>query len=183
MNDNELNRARKNYEKQLKQNKICLAKKEEAIKLLEDPNVKRFLDLQKYLKYQEPTSVDMAEKAFNLARLSSINSNQIFVYAGSYDCSGNCVSNTNDSIVEKSFWDLETVDTVQIPILDCPSFEKEHLIIYMPEFIRTTEDFNRSYFKLRRYFLSELIDKPQDEVIKSLRKHKNIERILERKDL
>ena len=53
----------------------------------------------------------------------------------------------------------------------------------MPKFVRTVQDFNCNYFKLRRYFFSELMNKTQNEVVNTLKKTKNIEKILERKNL
>ena len=182
MKDKELNQARRNYEKELQLNRTSLTRKEEAKRLLHDPNVRKFLSLQKYLNYQEPTDIDMIEKAFNLVSIYSENSNQILVYAGSYDNSGNFFINS-DNIGEKVFWDLETMKVFNISIDEFSDFEMNHFIIYMPKFVRTVQDFNCNYFKLRRYFFSELMNKTQNEVVNTLKKTKNIEKILERKNL
>ena len=183
MNEAELERARKNYNKQIKLNEKKLLKHEEVKELLNDSNVKRYIELQKYLNYSEPTKIDMAEDAFGYVKISRESSNNILVYVGSYNDGGDILLMDNEEIGEKSFWDLETTEIYNIPINDCGEFEKNNFIIYMPEFVRTREEYDKGYFKLRRYFFSELIDKPQEEVVKALKKRKTIETILKDKSL
>lgn len=181
MNEQELDCARKRFVGLENKNKKSLMRQEEVKKLLKDPTVQKYLSLEKYLKYKELSKREIAYTAFSSVNISKESSNKILVYIGSYNDFGQMLSENDLEIKNKTFWDLETMEIYNVPLAECDKFEKQHLIIFIPFQVSSSEEYSRIFFKIRSYFFEQLIDNSQEEVTKRLRKKRNIERIISKK--
>ena len=167
-----LEQYRKEYNT-LKQEKEALIKAQEELKeLLEDENVQRYIELADLvdLEYKPEDDYKLAEKAYSISKNND--TNKIMVYMGSYiwNRDAEITYEDNPNATYKAYMDLESLDAYNITLDKVEEFEKNHITIYNPVDMPISHEYSRNFFKIRRWYLMELISKTPYEVINLLKK-------------
>lgn len=184
MNQKYIEKMRQENEKILKKMEEEKAKRKRYEELKENPFVKEFISLQDYENFKpmsEKERIDIIKPLI----VKRIDSNLIYVDQGTYIKTGTMYSENeyltfpnNKEADYRSYRDLETGEVENIPMKDVERFEREYLVIHMPEEYMTLScDYSAGYYLLQRWFFKELLTKPQHEVVKSLMDRETIARI------
>lgn len=177
MNAEELNQARQNFLDNLEQHKEILELKREAISLLENPFVQRFLELQEYIKVDTSTEKQLIEQAFRDIAFKTYDSNQIMVFVGTYASDNSLISENAMDAEYNKYLDLETQELYKVCTNKVKDFEKDYLVVYIPNLSLNPRKYMENYFKLKEYFFGELMNNPQNIVIKKLQKKDTIDKL------
>ena len=171
MNNYEIKYAKEKYDSMLEEkNKVDLAKI--RLKRLEQTSeVKTYLEIIEFLKNNDKycNKQEMLYASFSKVATLTTNSNNILVYMGAYKINNLLALVLSD---EKDadficYEDLETENLYKINPISKKEFEEEHNIIYLD-----TKNYNEGIKKLRIQFFKQLLNKPQEEVVKKLIKGK-----------
>ncbi len=179
LRDADLAKVREEFRKNLKESSDFSSYKKELKRLEENEYVKRYLELLELVDRddKEPTVEELVSLAYQNANVSirDEDSNHIMVYVGTY-CKDTDMHHDNDSLTlndsnasYKAYLDLETQQAYNIAMDKTEEFEREFLTLYLPiENKLDHHDYMSQYFELQTWFKKELMQTPQDMVIKKL---------------
>ena len=185
MTDEEIQKARDNYNRIITDNNIlknftCSAK-EELEELEKDPKVKRYIYLKDisdfyrvsddYDKYRDDYS--LRNSVFTDIANKTKHSNKIYVFMGFFDRAEN-ITVEKEKIRYALFSDLETLETVTIPYRDYFSFIENNKVI------KDIDEYKERYkgyyeyrlFKIRKEFFNDLIESKQEDAVQKILKSK-----------
>lgn len=175
MNNKEIELARKKYDKlipaQQKENLEQL--REELRILMENPDVKKYLELSSLVEEENEKISSVVEQTFGKIATKTKDSSNLLVFIGFYSSSlpTGCLSPLkmkNPHARYKYYINIETFEIISVLVNEAEDFEKRNNVIYLD----APSNHHHSNFyligceKIRTEFFKQLIDKPQDEVIK-----------------
>lgn len=180
MNNDELLKFRSRYNKEIKNNDKAISKKQEVLELLENPDVKRFLSLKKYIDYKEKSISEIIKDSFSSIKIDTKNSNNILVYVGTYNEKDKFVKDVKIKKGYKTYLDLETIDSIHVDLSEVSEFEKGNDIIYISDCRDSSSQYMDDFFRLREYFFERLVSCSQEEVIEEFKCGKVIKKVFEK---
>ena len=174
MNDNEIKKGRKKYNKLHKEKEYYLNKKQELEELKKDPKVQQYLETVKFLdrhtdkEYQEDV---MRHNAFkNLAKRTK-NSNNIFIFMGFRNKRSNMAIDPK-LIDYAAFMNIETMELEIVNYSNYKQFCSDNKIIFISDgyTYNPSDYYMEEFLKLRKKYLSSLIELDQEEAIEGILK-------------
>jgi len=160
----------------LKQEKEALIKAQKELKeILKDENVQRYIELADLvdLDYKPEEDYRLAEKAYGISKNND--TNKIMVYMGTFiwdrvEKEEYLTFDNDPDATYKAYMDLESLEAHNIALDKVSEFEQNYTTIYSPSKMFSSSDYSRNFFKIRHWYLMELITKTYAEVINTLKK-------------
>ena len=153
MNNDELNRFRKNYYKKL----------EESINEKDSITIDDFNNIIKKVLIQ--------------TKIENESSNKIMVYVGSYAVNKNQLStkevltyDENINAKYKKYIDIETQEVYRVDISNVKEFEKEYITVKLPVSMYNFQEYLKNYNDFRETFFKKLIYNSQEEIVDRVKK-------------
>ena len=175
MTEEELNLAKKRFEKCQAENKRNLRLKEEALQLRQTPEVQRYLELIGFKSYQEKSEKDLIREAFKETRVNSSYSNSIWIYIGTYKSNnireGDKMVLYNDPEASYSLYkELETENEIPVGVKCRKDFEKENTVL-KPVFDELSSfTYHRKFKDIQDEYYNDLINGTASSAIQKVRK-------------
>lgn len=178
MNNEELKKARKRYRIALIENKRILEIKQEIEELKQTEEVIRYLELLKFENLQIETAEELINRAFAPIISNTEESNNIYVFMGSYT---KHYGNTADTLspIKNALWtdynkyvDLETERCIQIPKRNIESFEKTHIVIdnKVPTLSTNFQDYYENFSKIQFVYYKTLTYTTKEKSLTKIKK-------------
>lgn len=172
MNDREIKLGRKKYNKLKNEKQNYLNKKKELEELKNDPSVKRFLEISKYVdKHSDKEFEDEKMKFDSFKNLASRteNSKNILVFMGFRNERDNMAIDPK-KIQYAVFMDIETMELGIIKYSEYDFFCKNHQIVFITDgyTYKPSDYYMERFLKLREKYLSSLVELNQEEAIERL---------------
>lgn len=172
MKEKELKMAKERYIKTKKMLEMIPELELRLEKLKGDSKVKEYIGLNKILtdvangEYTEEKIIDLS---YGEAALNTEDSNNIFIYMGSYDLAKNKVGYYYPFVEYDLYWDLETKTEFYINYDKRKDFEKENNVIFLrSKFSETSlEELQIIFGKVREEFLNGLVETSQKNAVNS----------------
>lgn len=182
MKETIIQEVREKYYRAKKEKETLLSYKEELSTLLEDKNVQRFMELSKLVNcsYQGPSEETLITQSYQEVPEAfgkqNTDSNHVMVFMGSYlknssnpgRCSDEITYEQDPNTSYKIYMDLETEDCYTIKKDECLAFERKYLTLYLPICEYDTIEYRKKYRALQKWFMTQLIHRPQAEVVKEI---------------
>ena len=179
MNNNEIELAKKIYDKIQLEKSEYEQTRQRLLELEQRPVIKKYLNLVNEVKEKKENMAsdeyESVGRVFQGIADRTAESNNILIYKGAYEI--NCFDGAK--LTETRFadyimyQDLETLECYRINPREQKEFEKGKNIIHLNDkSFKCYSDYRNAFFKLRNEFLKELLVKPQEEVVRQLVKGK-----------
>ena len=181
MKEEILERIKMDYEK-MKSEKEQYQKVRKRIQELEENElIKEYLGLLSqtesydYERIAGLSKEKMYDRAFRNHLTSIKETNGIYVYLGTFIYSIECdiehgandyrVNRNNPNADYRLYQDIESYDSIEIPIKKCEDFEKTHQVIFAKTYPK-----NLKYYEIQNYFIKTSIEEGQEVACKKLLK-------------
>lgn len=135
MNNEDLKNARMRYRNKVKENKKLDEIKREMKELENSKEVIRYLELLKYKTEEKQSDEEIVKEAFVPIGFNTKESNNIYVFMGSYTRNYGTAANSLSRIKNalwtdyNLYWDLETEESIEIMQDEVKNFENNHIVI------------------------------------------------------
>lgn len=164
MNIEDIIIARNSYNKYLKERDKLAKLKAELKRLIENPFVKRYLEIQSVDNKNLLKENDMIRYSFGKVETRNIpNENKIYIYMGAYKSNDSPYSRTDILLKETDRANADYIlylnidndfDSITIPLIHEEQFEQKNTVLKFT----STFDIRRKYYDLQQYYFSQLLN-------------------------
>lgn len=171
MNDKELKATREMYNNfEQKRNQIA-TKRKRLYELEQEPLIQEYLELKNFIEdYRKDkyNVYNISEYIFESIIMDTKSSNNIYVYIGTFE--ERSTGFPGPTIYYNVYKDLETGHETMVLESQREKFDRGNKVIYInpKNEINSKAELLRKYRELRYIFLSDIIKKPQEQVVKKL---------------
>ena len=174
MNESEIKKGRKKYNKLQKEKEYYLNKKKELEELKNEPKVQQYMETIKYLDRhidKEFEEEKMKINSFKNLAVRTNDSKNILVFMGFRNERANM--SIDPKLIDYAvFRDIETMKIDVVKYSDYDEFCKNNNIIFVDNcyHYHNSEYYTTKYFELRKKYLSSLIELDQEEAQELIKK-------------
>ncbi|MDO4962756.1 MAG: hypothetical protein Q4E75_01460 [bacterium] len=158
--------------------KHLIDKRDEMLisELIRYDSVRRYLYAKQILDtYNDKTLSDsrIVNKSFSGLACRTKDSNNIFIYMGSYDKSDSICIEQNKKIYNL-YLDLETQVDKKVLLSDVNDFEENNIVVYLTDssVYHSDKFYDQLFFDFREKFFENIIKKGQEEVVSEIKNRK-----------
>lgn len=144
--------------------------------LLEDKVVEKYIYTKQILDtYNDKTLSDsrIVNKSFSGIACRTKDSNNIFIYMGSYD-KDDVICIEQDKKIYNLYLELETQVDKKVLLSDVNDFEDNNIVVYLTDrsVYHSDKFYDQLFFDFREEFFKKIIKKDQEEVVSEIKNRK-----------